>query len=147
MAQPVLALGCALVTGAGCVWYLPALADLRAGAADRPPSRRTAAFACLTGWATVAAVGLTLLVTASWWAPCAVTAAGGTAVAVLRVRAALRRAGERRETARLWAGLAPGGPLPPGSVRRGTVAALAVALPVAVAAAVLVPAAGVTLAR
>ncbi|MCP9990865.1 hypothetical protein LUX09_10710 [Streptomyces albogriseolus] len=107
MAQPVLALGCALVTGAGCVWYLPALADLRAGAADRPPSRRTAAFACLTGWGTVAAVGLTLLVTASWWAPCAVTAAGGTAVAVLRVRAALRRAGERRETARLWAAWPP----------------------------------------
>lgn len=103
MAQPVLALGCALVTGAGCVWYLPALADLRAGAADRPPSRRTAALACLTGWATVAAVGPTLLLTASWWAPCAVTAAGGTATAVLRVRAAVRRAGERRETARLWA--------------------------------------------
>ncbi|MEU6333481.1 hypothetical protein ABZ839_03240 [Streptomyces cellulosae] len=147
MAQPVLALGCALVTGAGCVWYLPALADLRAGAADRPSSRRTAALACLTGWATVAAVGPTLLLTASWWAPCAVTAAGGTAAAVLRVRAAVRRAGERRETARLWAGLTPDGPLLSRAVRRGAVAAQALALPVGVSVAVLIPAMGLALAR
>lgn len=147
MAQPVLALGCALVTGAGCVWYLPALADLRAGAADRPPSRRTAALACLTGWATVAAVGPTLLLTAPWWTPCAVTAAGGTATALLRIRAAVRRAGERRETARLWEGLTPDGPLPSRAVRRGAVAALAVTLPVAVSVAVLVPATGLALAR
>ncbi|MEV7018751.1 hypothetical protein [Streptomyces sp. NPDC093991] len=146
MAQPVLALGCALVTGAGCVWYLPALADLRAGPADRPPSRRTAAFACLTGWGTVAALGPALLVAPVRWVPCAVAAVGGTAAAALRVRAAVRRTGERRETARLWAGLVPGGPLPPGSVPRGAVAALAVGLPVAVTAAVLVPVASVALA-
>ncbi|MFF5341008.1 hypothetical protein ACH46L_19780 [Streptomyces althioticus] len=147
MAEPVLALGCALVTAAGCVWYLPALADLRAGAADRPPSRRTAALACLTGWATVAAVGPALLLAASWWAPCAVAAAGGTAAAALRVRAAVGRSGERRETARLWAGLTPGGPPPSGAVPRGAVAALALAVPVAVSAAVLLPTAGMALAR
>ncbi|MFH9852890.1 hypothetical protein ACH4NV_08810 [Streptomyces althioticus] len=147
MAEPVLALGCALVTGAGCVWYLPALADLRAGAADRPPSRRTGALACLTGWATVAVVGLTLLVTGSWWVPCAVSALGGAAATGLGVRAAVRRAGERREAARLWDRVTPGGPHPPGTARRGAVAALTLALPAAVTAALLVPAAGMALAR
>ncbi|MDT6984662.1 hypothetical protein ACFSUJ_23300 [Streptomyces lusitanus] len=142
MAQPVLALGCALVTAAGCVWYLPALADLRAGAADRPPSRRTAALACLTGWGTVAALAPALLVAPHWWVPCAVAAAGGTAAAVLRVRAAVRRGRERRETARLWAGPASGGPPPSGAVPRGAVAALAVTLPLAVTAALLAPAVG-----
>ncbi|GLP64780.1 hypothetical protein TUSST3_14000 [Streptomyces sp. TUS-ST3] len=47
MAQPVVSLGAALVTAADYVWYLPALADLRAGA-DLPYSRRTAAAAGAT---------------------------------------------------------------------------------------------------
>ncbi|GAA4953861.1 hypothetical protein GCM10023238_20500 [Streptomyces heliomycini] len=98
MPQPVLALGCAAVTAAGCVWYLPALADLRAGA-DRPLSRRTAAIACLTGWGSLGTVALVLLVATTWWAPVGVAAAGGTAAAALRAGAAVRRAGEQREAA------------------------------------------------
>lgn len=70
MSHPVLALGAAAVTAAGSVWYLPALADLRAGA-DRPASRRTGAVACLSGWTTAAAVAVLLLLTDNWWAPCA----------------------------------------------------------------------------
>ncbi|MCZ9337902.1 hypothetical protein NGM37_08945, partial [Streptomyces sp. TRM76130] len=75
MAHPVLALGLALVTASGCVWYLPALADARAGA-DRPDSRRGRAAACLTGWTTVAGVAVLLLVTGSWWPPGAAAGAG-----------------------------------------------------------------------
>ncbi|MGV4886912.1 hypothetical protein ACSR0Z_09860 [Streptomyces viridosporus] len=143
MSQPVLALGCAVVTAAGCVWYLPALADLRAGA-DRPLSRRTAALACLTGWGTLAAVALVLLVTTGWGAPGAVVAAGGSATAALWTGAAVRRAGERREAARQWAQL-PHGPLPVAAHRsRGAVTALVVAGPAAGVAAVtaLLPALG-----
>ncbi|MFF1274721.1 hypothetical protein ACFVZC_15085 [Streptomyces marokkonensis] len=136
MPQPVLALGCAAVTGAGCVWYLPALADLRAGAADRPLSRRTAAIACLTGWATLGAVALVLTVATAWWMPGAVAAAGGTAAAVLRIRAAVRRAGEQREAARQWAQL-PHAPLPAGARHPRGVALTAAVVPVMVAALVL----------
>ncbi|CAL9440179.1 hypothetical protein [Streptomyces sp. Tu 3180] len=133
MPQPVPALGCAVVTAAGCVWYLPAFADLRAGA-DRPLSRRTAALACLTGWGTLGTVALALLVTTAWWVPGAVAAAGGPAAVALRIRAAVRRAGERREAARQWAQL-PHGPLPADPYRpRGAVAGLVVAGPAAGAA-------------
>ncbi|MGN5381968.1 hypothetical protein ACQ4WX_47310 [Streptomyces lasalocidi] len=45
MPQAVLALGATTVTASGCVWYLPARADLRAGA-DRPVSRRTPRACC-----------------------------------------------------------------------------------------------------
>ncbi|GAA3499418.1 hypothetical protein GCM10019016_065220 [Streptomyces prasinosporus] len=136
MPQPVLALGCAVVTAAGCVWYLPAFADLRAGA-DRPLSRRTAAIACLTGWGTLGTVALVLLVTAQWWVPGAVAAVGGPAAVGLRIRAAVRRAAEQREAARQWARL-PRGPLPADAHRpRGAVAALVVAGPAAGAAALL----------
>lgn len=44
-------------------------------------------------------------------------------------------------------GLTPDGPLPSRAVRRGAVAALALALPVAVSVAVLLPATGLALAR
>ncbi|MFD7879561.1 hypothetical protein ACFV5G_36660, partial [Streptomyces sp. NPDC059766] len=70
MAGTVPALGAALLTAAGCVWYVPAVADLRAGA-DRPVSRRTAAAACLTGWTTLAAVAVLLFAGTAWQAECA----------------------------------------------------------------------------
>ncbi|MEU3095516.1 hypothetical protein ABZ690_12025 [Streptomyces sp. NPDC006967] len=136
MTQPVLALGCTAVTAAGSVWYLPALADLRAGA-DRPPSRRTAALACLTGWSTLAAVGLALLVATAWWVPAAVAALGGPAAGVLRIGAAVRRAGERREAARQWAQL-PGLPLPAGSRGTRSVAVTAAVVPLMVTGLLLV---------
>ncbi|MFF5154806.1 hypothetical protein ACFY3N_00795 [Streptomyces sp. NPDC000348] len=132
MPQPVLSLGCAAVTAAGCVWYLPALADLRAGA-DRPLSRRTAAIACLTGWGTLGAVALVLLVATEWWIPVAV---GGPAAAALRVRAAVRRAGEQREAARQWAQLPHVPPSADAHHSRGAVAAVTLAGPVVGAAAV-----------
>ncbi|MEU6271345.1 hypothetical protein ABZ871_02795 [Streptomyces populi] len=101
MAQPVLALGAALLTVAGSVWYVPALTDLRAGA-DRPDSRRDAAAACVSVWSTTGVIAVLLLVTGAWWIP-ALTAAAGTAVAlVLRTRAAVRRRREEREAARHW---------------------------------------------
>ncbi|MER6619415.1 hypothetical protein [Streptomyces sp. NPDC000931] len=138
MPQPVLALGCAVVTAAGSVWYLPALTDLRAGA-DRPLSRRTAALACLAAWGTLGALAPVLLVATAWWTPAAVAVVGGAAATALRVRAAVRRADEQREAARQWARL-PHAPLPADAHRpRGAVAALLVAGPVAGAAAVSVP--------
>ncbi|MEW1871040.1 hypothetical protein AB0420_23495 [Streptomyces caelestis] len=130
MPQPVLALGCAAVTAAGCVWYLPALADLRAGA-DRPLSRRTAAIACLTGWGSLGTVALVLLVATTWWAPVGVAAAGGTAAAALRAGAAVRRAGEQREAARQWAQL-PHAPLSADARRPRGVAVTVAVVPVMV---------------
>ncbi|WP_432054190.1 hypothetical protein [Streptomyces sp. bgisy022] len=126
MAHSVLALGCAVVTASGCVWYLPALADLRAGP-DRPSSRRTAALATLTGWATLGGAGLLLLAATAWWPATALAAAGAVTTGLLRLCAAVRRAGEAREAAGQWARLGQG-PLPP--ARRRTPRA-AVALLVA----------------
>ncbi|MFF3929331.1 hypothetical protein [Streptomyces hirsutus] len=119
MAHSVLALGAAVVTAAGSVWYLPALADLRAGA-DRPASRRTGAVACLSGWSTVAAVAVLLLLTDSWWPPCAAALAGATATTGLWTRAAVHRRRGAREAARLWAQLGWSGP--PGRSRTAFVA-------------------------
>ncbi|MBT2411037.1 hypothetical protein J7I94_10750 [Streptomyces sp. ISL-12] len=116
MAHPVLALGLALVTASGCVWYLPALADVRAGA-DRPDSRRVRAAACLTGWTTVAAVAALLLLTASWWPPCAAAGAGAALTAGLWAHATVRRRREARETVRDWAALTQGPPPAPGPPR------------------------------
>ncbi|MFJ6997492.1 hypothetical protein ACISUF_25645, partial [Streptomyces sp. NPDC003090] len=77
----VLALGAGAVTASGCVWYVPALADLRAGA-DRPGSRRLAAASCVTGWATAAATAPLLLLGVPVLALLAAAAAGaGAAVA------------------------------------------------------------------
>ncbi|MEU5047430.1 hypothetical protein [Streptomyces griseorubiginosus] len=109
MAQPVVALGSALVTAAGSVWYLPAPADLRAGA-DRPHSRRTAAAACLTGWTTLAVIAV-LLFCGVPWQPTWVTAAAGASVTVaLRIRAAAQHHREARDITHLWATLAPSRP-------------------------------------
>jgi hypothetical protein len=133
-------MGATLVTAAGCVWYLPALADLRAGA-DRPVSRRTAAAACLTGWSTAAVVAAVLFVGVVWQAACVVAVAGATVAAVLRIRAAAQHRQEMREIARHWAALAPG---PPGHgrSRHAFAALLACGLAAAVATAALLVAAG-----
>ncbi|MET9849124.1 hypothetical protein [Streptomyces ossamyceticus] len=96
MTHPVPALGTALVAVAGCVWWLPALATVRAGA-DRPDSLRGTAAACLSGWTTVAGTAVLLLVADPWWAPGAVAAAGAATTAGLRIRAAVRRRSEARE--------------------------------------------------
>ncbi|MFG3496213.1 hypothetical protein [Streptomyces sp. NPDC047928] len=104
MAHLVPALGVGVLTVSGCVWYLPALADLRAGD-DRPVSRRTAATACLTGWTGCAAVALLLLVGGPWWLPVGAATTGGAATATLRVRAAVQRRREAAEEAHRWAAL------------------------------------------
>ncbi|WP_063754963.1 hypothetical protein [Streptomyces sp. NRRL B-3229] len=109
MAQPVVSLGVALVTAAGNVWYLPALADLRAGA-DRPDSRRTAAAACLTGWTTLAVIAVLLLWGVPWRPTWVMAAAGATVTVALRIRAAAQHRHETRDITRHWVTLAPGRP-------------------------------------
>lgn len=104
MSHAVLALGAAAVTASGCVWYLPALADLRAGA-DRPLSHHRAAVTCLSGWATTGVVAVLLLVAEAWWIPSAAAAAGAAVTVGFRIRAAEQRRRESRETARHWARL------------------------------------------
>ncbi|MCW5249602.1 MULTISPECIES: hypothetical protein [unclassified Streptomyces] len=104
MAHPVLALGTALATASGCVWYLPALSEVRAGA-DRPDSRRSTAAACLSGWSTAGCVALLLLLTEAWHWPAAAASAGAAVTAGALVRAAVQHRREARETARDWAGL------------------------------------------
>ncbi|MFI0537835.1 hypothetical protein ACH3VS_03000 [Streptomyces sp. WSLK1-3] len=144
MAHVVPGLGIALVTVSGCVWYLPALADLRAGD-DRPVSRRTAAAACLTGWGTAAAVALLLLAGTAWPVPCAAAVAGAAGTAGLRIRAGVQRRCEARETARDWVALEPAPP-PHGAgrdrARRAFAGLLASGLAVAAATAALLVAAG-----
>jgi len=137
MPQAVLALGGATVTAAGCVWYLPALADLRAGA-DRPLARRSAAAACLSGWATTGIVAVLLLACEEWWPPSGAAIAGLTVTAGLWARAAVQRRRETREAALAWAALGhPRPPRTPGRGRSLVVALIAVALSTAVAAAAL----------
>lgn len=104
MSRAVVALGLAAVTASGCVWYVPALADLRARA-DRPASRRTAAAACLSGWSTAGIVAVLLLVADSWWTPSAAATTGAALTVALRVRAAVQLRRELREAARHWAEL------------------------------------------
>lgn len=109
MSHAVAALGTGAFTLAGCLWYVPALADLRAGA-DRPDSRRIAAAACVTGWAGVGAVTVLLLMADGWWAPAAAAAVGAVACAALHLYAAVRRRREAREAAQHWTRL---GHVPP----------------------------------
>ncbi|MEU1179888.1 hypothetical protein ABZ464_19960 [Streptomyces sp. NPDC005820] len=104
MVQPVAALGVAMVTVSGCVWYLPALVDLRAGA-DRPDSRRTAAASCLSGWGTTGVIALLLLLVEMWWAPVAAAVTGAAVTAGLRGRAVVQRRRETRQAAHDWAEL------------------------------------------
>ncbi|MGV9990294.1 hypothetical protein [Streptomyces sp. NPDC003374] len=136
MSHAVAALGAAALTAAGCVWYLPALADLRAGA-DRPDSRRLAAAACLTGWAGTGVLAVLLLVADGWWTPFCAAVVGATATAGLRLQAAVRRRREARETARHWARLGHNPPSSGAGPSRYVVAAVVgcgVAAAVAVAA-------------
>ncbi|MFE1800697.1 hypothetical protein ACFW9L_31675 [Streptomyces sp. NPDC059517] len=112
VSHPVLALGGALLTAAGHVWYVPALAELRAGT-DRPLSRRTAAAACLSGWGATGAVAAVLLMSGTWRIPCAVAVAGTAVTAGLRLRAAVQHRREAREADRHWAQLARYGHRPP----------------------------------
>ncbi|WP_370416034.1 hypothetical protein [Streptomyces fradiae] len=113
MSGAVLALGIGAVTASGCVWYVPALADLRAGA-DRPVSRRLAAAACVTAWATAAAAALLLLGGLPAHPLAALTTAGAATALTLRLRAALHHRAEQREAATYWPALTstppPSGP-------------------------------------
>ncbi|GAA3791632.1 hypothetical protein ACFS5L_06575 [Streptomyces phyllanthi] len=109
MFHAVLGMGVAVVTASGCVWYVPALADLRAGA-DRPVSRRITAAACVTGWGTAASFVPLLIVHLAWWALGAVAVVGATATAGLRIRAGAQRRYEAREIARHWAALSDTSP-------------------------------------
>ncbi|WP_420834252.1 hypothetical protein [Streptomyces yunnanensis] len=104
LSPAVLALGATALCASGCVWYLPAAADLRAGA-DRPVSRRLAAAACLTGWATVALAAPLLLAAASWTTLGAVTGAGSATALLLAGLARAHRGHEERATHRAWAAL------------------------------------------
>ncbi|WP_439946864.1 hypothetical protein [Streptomyces sp. BBFR109] len=142
MAHAVAALGAAALTAAGCVWYLPALADLRAGA-DRPDSRRIAAAACLTGWSGAGVLAVLLLVAEGWWTPLAAAAVGAAATIALRLYAVVRRRREEREAAGQWTrlGYVPS-PAGPGRSRRAVAAVVGCGAAAAVAVAVLHAASG-----
>ncbi|WP_051830250.1 MULTISPECIES: hypothetical protein [Streptomyces] len=110
MNHTVLAIGTAALTASGCVWYLPAIADLQAGA-DRPRSTRTAAAACVLWWAALALAGGLLLVVADWRPAAQIALAGLVGGTALRVRARWDRRREVREAAASWAAL-DAGPAP-----------------------------------
>ncbi|MFF4160948.1 hypothetical protein [Streptomyces sp. NPDC001678] len=127
MSNLVLALAATALTVAGTVWYLPAVAELRAGA-DRPFFRRVSAAGCLTGWSACAGAVPLLLTGVPGPATGAAVATGVTAAGCLyAVGGALRRR-ELRTTARAWSELAgPTPAAPPGYGPRGRAARLAVA--------------------
>ncbi|MGW2374960.1 MULTISPECIES: hypothetical protein [Kitasatospora] len=104
MTHTVLAISTAALTASGYVWYLPAIADLQAGA-DRPRSIRTAAAACVLWWAALALAGGLLLALSDWRPAAQVALAGLVGGAALRVRARWDRRGEQRESAARWAAL------------------------------------------
>jgi hypothetical protein len=99
----VLALGFAVVALAGYVWYVPALLELRAGAADRPRSCRSAAAACLVAWTTVALTAAVL--PADGLGSLALCAAGAAVTVALRIRSVVQARRETREAAGVWAEL------------------------------------------
>ncbi|WP_073946807.1 hypothetical protein [Streptomyces kebangsaanensis] len=134
MSHAVAALGAAALTAGGCIWYVPALADLRAGA-DRPDSRRLAAAACVTGWAGAGMVVVLLLVAEGWWTPAVTAVAVTAAAAALRLYAAVKRGREAREAAHHWASLGHV-PLPAGTGRSRNVVAAVVGCGMAAAVAV-----------
>ncbi|MFJ9695667.1 hypothetical protein [Kitasatospora sp. NPDC101183] len=130
MTHTVLAIGTAALTASGCVWYLPAIADLHAGA-DRPRSTRTAAAACVLWWAALALAGGLLLAIPDWRPAAQIALAGLVGGAALRLRALWDRRAEQREAADRWATL-DAGPAP----RTGRPAAVALAAWLVVGAAV-----------
>jgi hypothetical protein len=109
MSHTVLAIGAIALTAAGCVWYIPAVVDLRAGD-DRPRSVRLSAIACLSWWLSVAAAGLVLLTPVSWQLSAALAVGGAVAGTTLRLTAAVDHHGEQREESRYWAEVLPGAP-------------------------------------
>ncbi|WP_416981839.1 hypothetical protein [Streptomyces sp. T028] len=125
MVQPVAALGAAMLTVSGCVWYVPALVDLRAGA-DRPVSRRTAAAVCLSGWSTTGVIALLLFLVEAWWVPVAAAVTGAAVTAGLGGRAVVQRRRETRQAARDWAELRTA-PRPAGTDRTRHVVAVLLA--------------------
>ncbi|MBW5480621.1 hypothetical protein [Streptomyces bambusae] len=104
MSHAAAALGVAVLCASGCVWYVPAIVDVRAGA-DRPGSRRLAATACLTGWGTAALLVPLLLAAAPWALTAAVAAAGAALTGAQAVRGRIRHNLEQREEARRWSAL------------------------------------------
>lgn len=104
MSHTTLALGATALFAAGCVWYLPAAAALRAGA-DRPHSHRIAAASCLTFWGTPALLAVLLLTPAPWAAVGAVAAAGVLTAAALLAVARLQRTREQHEETERWSTL------------------------------------------
>ncbi|GAA2780142.1 hypothetical protein RMN57_05475 [Kitasatospora sp. CM 4170] len=112
MSHTVLAIGTAAITASGCVWYLPAIADLQAGD-DRPRSVRTAAAACVLWWAALALAGGLLLAVPAWQPAAQVALAGLVAGVLLRIRAFAQSRAERREDRLRWAML-DAGPVPRG---------------------------------
>ncbi|MFI9625976.1 hypothetical protein [Streptomyces sp. NPDC052042] len=112
MSHGVLALGVAVLCISGHVWYLPACIDLRA-AQDRPVSRRPAAAAVLTGWASAGLTMLLLLTPLSPWAAATVGSAGLSATLTLAARSWLLRRQEQCEEAARWAALLPVHPAAP----------------------------------
>ncbi|MEU4149134.1 hypothetical protein [Streptomyces sp. NPDC026659] len=143
MTHLVLGASATLMTAAGSAWYVPAYAALRAGA-DRPTSHRTAATACLTGWATLGGSAVTLLLTEGWWPVTAILAAGAVTTTAVRFRAVVLRRRESKEAARDWAELHATPPLPtPPRPRALLVTALCMAAAMSTGVAALVTAYGV----
>ncbi|WP_367140816.1 MULTISPECIES: hypothetical protein [Streptomyces] len=124
MSHTVLAVGATAVCLSGSTWYLPAVADLRAGD-DRPRSRRLTAWACVTAWAAFAAVGLLLFAPVPWQALCAVAGGGAAAGILLRSRARAELTRERRETERCWSALRPAASASPARASRRVLTAWA----------------------
>lgn len=110
MSHAVLALAAAVSCVGGCVWSLPAVADIRARD-DRPLSRRIAAAGCLTGWGTVALLAALLLTPVSWSVIGVVAATGAATATALAARSRVHRARELRETEKHWAACGYGTPL------------------------------------
>ncbi|MEE1786107.1 hypothetical protein PUR71_24875 [Streptomyces sp. SP17BM10] len=110
MSHTVLALGTAALTASGCVWYLPAIADLQAGS-DRPRSARTAAAACVAWWAALALAGGLLLALPDWRPGAQLALAGLVGGVLLRARALWHRREEERESNARWAALDAGEPV------------------------------------
>ncbi|MGW5694394.1 hypothetical protein ACWEWX_26650 [Streptomyces asiaticus] len=110
MSHAALALAAAVSCVGGCVWSLPAVADIRARD-DRPLSRRIAAAGCLTVWGTVALLAPLLLTPVSWSVIGVVAATGAVVTTVLAARSRVHRARELRETERHWAAWGYGAPV------------------------------------
>ncbi|MFK8848097.1 hypothetical protein [Streptomyces sp. Ac-502] len=143
MSHATLALGATALFAAGCVWYLPAAAALRAGA-DRPYSHRIAAASCVTFWCTPALVAVLLLTPAPWSALGAVTAAGLLTAAALLAVSRLQRSREQHEESQRWSTLRQGGTgahapvsTPPGNPARAQLTFLLYLLPGNIVASVI----------